>query len=215
MTRESTDRVDFASEPIGQFYAWWRGDPLPAVAMPRHLTIEPVGESPGDAPIPGMECGEARQRIEAGHRPWIARIGDEIVAWGWVATREAGISELGLWFPLPERERYLWNFVTRPAWRGQGIYPAMLRAILARELDADRFWIGHDLDNAASRSGILKAGFTLVGAVYRMTGGGLAHVPDGPAGRAQAAAALLGLPLVCQPNDAHRPQSSPDRPSRH
>jgi GNAT superfamily N-acetyltransferase len=90
-------------------------------------------------------------RFAAGHRAYVARMGDEYAAWGWVATREAKIGELGLSFSVPEGERYLWNFVTRPAFRGRGIYPRLLQEIVRQESrTADRFWIVYAPENHAS-----------------------------------------------------------------
>mgnify|MGYP001359646024 CR=1 FL=1 len=117
------------------------------------------------------------------------------MGWGWVATREAEISELGLTIALPPGNRYLWDFVTRPAWRGRGIYPSLLQAIVARE-GATRYWIGYDEGNLASARGVARAGFVRVGSVLRAGDGGLAFAPDGPPERARAAARLLGLPVV-------------------
>src|SRR5262249_35635739 len=53
-------------------------------------------------------------------------------------------------------------------WRGLGIYPRLLQAILAREAgEAQRFWIGHVRENRASGRGIVKAGFGTIGATDR------------------------------------------------
>ncbi len=63
---------------------------------------------------------------------------------------------------LTPSDRALWDFVTFEAWRGRGIYPLLLQAILRTEQsEAERFWIGHRADNDASKRGILKAGFQL------------------------------------------------------
>ena len=186
-----------ASAPalVGHFYAWWRGDPLPALPPVPGLTAAPSEDDRLVAGLMGTDEGAVRERRRRGHRPWLARIVDEPAGWGWVATGEAGIPELGVAFALPPGERYLWDFVTLPAWRGHGVYPALLRAILAQE-GATRFWIGHDRGNAASARGIAKAGFRDVGVAHRLPDGRLAFVPRAPADRAAAAAALLGLPLA-------------------
>ncbi|MGH9176090.1 MAG: GNAT family N-acetyltransferase, partial [Vicinamibacterales bacterium] len=87
----------------------------------------------------------------------------------------------------------LWGFVTVPAWRGQGIYSALLQAILCGEA-ADRFWIGHDIGNTASARGILKAGFTSVGAAVQCADGVLRYRRASDDERSRAAQALLGMP---------------------
>lgn len=53
--------------------------------------------------------------------------------------------------------------VTDDAYRGRGIYPAVLRAIRARRTDARRLWVMAEAENTPSLRGIEKAGFRLVG----------------------------------------------------
>ena len=134
--------------------------------------------------------------MRAGHRPYIAHLGPDPVAYGWSATCEAefgGLQE----FKGPPANRYLWDFATLPAWRGLGIYPRLLQTIVAREAgDAERFWILNQLGNSASASGITKAAFHVVGEVVFLIGGGLGLVPIGRIDRARAGAELLGLRLI-------------------
>jgi GNAT superfamily N-acetyltransferase len=115
------------------------------------------------------------------------------------------IGELGIKLQLASGERYLWDFVTLPDFRGQGIYAGMLQAILATEADAQRFWIGHDFGNVASARGILKAGFQPVNALYREADGRFVlyaypEVEGRPTvlERAAAGAVVLGLSLAGQ-----------------
>ena len=60
------------------------------------------------------------------------------VGYGWAATRRASIGELGLAFALPRDERYLWDFATLPAYRGLGLYPRLLQAMLRAEEEEER-----------------------------------------------------------------------------
>ena len=194
---EPIPRAEAAGGPelVGHFYAWWRGDPLPPLPPVPGLTAVPSEDERLVASLSGIGDGAVRERVRRGHRPWLARIAGEPAGWGWVATGEASIPALDVAFALPPGDRYLWDFVTLPAWRGRGVYPALLQAILAQE-EAERFWIGHDRDNAASARGIAKAGFREVGAAYRLPDGRLVIVPRGPADRVGAAVALLGLPTT-------------------
>lgn len=184
--------------PVGSFYTWWRGDPLTPLPPLAGLEVG-VPADPALATRFGLDPAEVAARLAGGHRIYVARLDGRPVAYGWVATAEATIGELGLRFSLPPANRYLWDFFTGSAWRGLGIYPRLLQAILGREEDAERFWVGHDTPNVASRRGILKAGFQEVGQVYRTVGAGLVLVPVGPLDRAVAAARLLGLSLVAGP----------------
>jgi GNAT superfamily N-acetyltransferase len=135
----------------------------------------------------------------AGHRFYLAHIDGVLAASGWVAAFSASIGELGLAFAVPSHDRYLWDFVTLPAWRGHGIYPRVMQAILGAEAaHAGRFWIITAPENVASARGIAKAGFQEVS--------NLAFTPDHrPSAvvvdaqrqaRAKIGAALLGVPRL-------------------
>lgn len=181
-------------EPFGIFYGWWRGDSLPPLEWPTGLTTERLdNEQPAPA-VETLDPAEAATLRGEGHRLYIARIGTAIVGYGWAATATASIGELGVEMRLAPDERYLWGFVTLPAWRGRGIYPALIQAMLRREADAVHFWIGHDVGNDASARGILKAGFTPVGEAYRDADGALRYARSGDDERARAAQNLLGMP---------------------
>lgn len=185
---------DLPGVPGGSWYTWWSGDPLPTLpALPGFMASRVDDDSPF-ARIGAAEVAEARAHIRAGNRLYLARLGAASVGYGWCATEAASIGELRLSFTLPARNRYLWGFVTLAEWRGRGIYPQLLRAILAAELGAaDRFWIGHEPGNVASSRGILKAGFRRVGDIYFLPGGGLGLLADGAPERGSAAAAVLGV----------------------
>jgi GNAT superfamily N-acetyltransferase len=116
-----------------------------------------------------------------------------------VAQRQGDIDEAALHFRLPPGERYLWDFATLPEWRGRGLYPRLLQAIIRLEdAGGQRLWIGHETGNDASRKGIERAGFRVVGAVHGVPGR-LWMDPVGPAERSEAAACLLEVPLGSAP----------------
>jgi ribosomal protein S18 acetylase RimI-like enzyme len=84
-----------------------------------------------------------------------------LATYGWVSFKEEWISELGLHIQLTPGEAYIWDCATLPAYRGQGLYPALL-AHIALELRAEglrRVWIGADTGSIASQKGIVRAGF--------------------------------------------------------
>ncbi|GAB3163152.1 hypothetical protein GCM10027291_02270 [Telluribacter humicola] len=118
------------------------------------------------AEIGQTSVDEARKRFAAGHKAYVAYLHGLPTAFGWVATHTARIGELNHEFQLPARHRYLWNFRTLIDFRGLGIYPHLLQAILKDELtNSEQIWIMHAPENTASERGILKAGFTLTGQV--------------------------------------------------
>lgn len=151
----------------GYRYTWWRGDVLPPLLPIPHFRVEHLPDSPLLAQLHQLDVSIIQGRIRAGNQPYVAFLHDNPVAYGWVATQTERIGT-GLEWPLATQDRSLWDFVTLPAWRGQGFYPRLLQAILKIEVtQAERFWIGHTPENSASRRGILKAGFqpTIMGVI--------------------------------------------------
>jgi CelD/BcsL family acetyltransferase involved in cellulose biosynthesis/peptidoglycan/xylan/chitin deacetylase (PgdA/CDA1 family) len=103
------------------------------------------------------------QRFRRGDRVAILRHGDQLVHVSWYALRDKiDISyELGATYvvPLPSPHMLIYDCWTKPSYRGQGIYPAVLMR-LYRELSAIApVCIYVRLDNEASVKGIEKAGF--------------------------------------------------------
>src|SRR5688500_10045947 len=92
---------------------------------------------------------DMQRRFDECHRAYVAWFNGERAAFGWVATRTARIGELGATLEVPDGERYLWNFVTFPAFRGLGIYPRLIEAIVGDEPDAETFWIAYAPENHA------------------------------------------------------------------
>jgi GNAT superfamily N-acetyltransferase len=124
-----------------------------------------VHDAPLLASLHQLYLPAIQARLQAGNRPYVAFMQGTPAAYGWVAAQRERIAE-GIEWPLGADDRSLWDFTTLPAWRGQGVYPRLLQAILQAEVaEAERFWIGHTLENMSSRRGILKAGFqpTLLG----------------------------------------------------
>lgn len=192
-----------SGDPIGLFHTWWRGDPLPDLGAEPGLMIEPVDGDRLTTAMPWLDEREVRDREQQGHRPYLARHKGGPVAYGWSATATASIGELGITLELPPGNRYLWDFVTLPEWRGRRIYPRMLQSIIQHEAEVERFWVGHDYSNVASARGIARAGFCQTGALYRLPDGSFALVPGGtrgdgtpPVERTIAAAALLKVPVA-------------------
>jgi GNAT superfamily N-acetyltransferase len=185
-------------DPIGLFHTWWRGESLPDFPDVPGLAIGQTDDIFLIATMSGIDVGLLWERSHRDHHAWLARIDGKPVAYGWVAAGDLSIGELGLDIELEPSSRYLWDFLTLPRWRGRGIYPRLLQAIIDHEAAAERFWIGHDFDNVASARGIAKAGFCQVGAVYRLPDGGLALTPDGSIDHAKAACEQFGIRLVDQ-----------------
>lgn len=174
---------------------WWASDPLPSLRQLANFYVQPSADDLVVAGLNGLTVDEVARRRTAGHRPYVGYLKGIPVAYGWCATQQASIGELGLEFVLPVGNRYLWDFATLPAWQRRGIYPHLLRAILAQEWpEAERFWIIFAPENLPSGAGMHKAGFTPVGELSFRADGTVALASLHP--RALAGAALLGVPLL-------------------
>ena len=177
------------------FATWWRGDPLPDLPPLPSLSTRRVTRWEETRRVTGLTENRVLLRYQAGHRLYAAFLEDEPVAYGWAAKQSGGIDELDFSFAVPPGNCYLWDFVTLPAWRGRGVYPHLLQAILREEDAVNRFWIGYEAHNEASARGIAKAGFRVVGDLVvsdgRVTGFQAFEVGE----RTRAAGAVFDLPL--------------------
>jgi hypothetical protein len=163
------------------------------------------------AQLAELEESEVVRRLEDGHQVFLLRVAGQPAAYGWSATGPAHIGGLALHLRVPPGERYLWDFVTLPRFRGRGLYPLLLQEILRRQqAEASWFWIGHDPDNEASRRGILKAGFRLAGHVWWLRGGELGFIGASAAEPelTHGAARALGLRHLHTREDQHRAPSA-------
>lgn len=180
---------------VGPWYAHWPDDPLPPLSPLPGFTTAPATDDRALAALAEIDLAEVATRRAAGNMPYLAYLAGQAVACGWSTAGIVEIGELGLTFALPPGNRYLWGFVTAPHYRGRGVYPRLLQAILSAEGSATRAWIGHEPHNTASARGILNAGFRCVGDVFRTPAGTFLLTPAGPLDRARAGADLLGATL--------------------
>ena len=168
-----------------------RNDPMPSLSPLAALEVHHVWDVEFMAELQGRSHAEIQRRFDEGHRPYVAWWDEKPAAWGWVATRSANIGELGATFEIPARQRYLWNFVTLPSYRGLGIYPRLLQAIVQAEAaDAESFLIAYAPENHASGSGIMKAGFVAQAEMSFDNGGRPALRAMVPGGGARASRVL-------------------------
>ena len=177
--------------------AWWRGDSVPELSLLPGFRVEASRDEHLIAHINRLAQNEVRQRLHTGHQPFLAFVEQTPVGYGWMATQDASIGELGLQFALPETDRYLWDFATLPEWQGYGIYPRLLQHILMlQEPTVEHIWIIHAPENSPSGAGMSKAGLLPVGQLSFGVDGEVGLAPFGLLERAQAGAALLGIPLI-------------------
>ena len=180
------------------FATFWSEDTLTPIGSLPGVTAGPTSDWDELAEINHISRAEVIDRINNGHRPYVARMDGQPVAYGWLATRKISIGELDINVELPPDDRYLWDFATLPDWQGRGLYPRLLQAILEQEIQhAKRFWIIHAPDNLPSGAGMSKAGFEFVGQLSFTADGkvGLAPYSDSTE-RARIGADLLQVPLI-------------------
>ena len=176
---------------------WWRGDSVPELSLLSGFRVEASRDTHLIADITRLAPGEVDQRMHTGHQPYLAYVEQTPVGYGWMATQEASIGELGLQFALPATDRYLWDFATLPEWQGYGIYPRLLQHIVMQQSSTvERIWIIHAPENSPSGAGMTKAGLLPIGQLSFQGDGGVALAPFESRERAQAGAALLGIPLI-------------------
>ena len=148
-------------------YTFSQSDKLTPGKIPAGLKMEVSTDIRLLSILGNTTTEEVTKRLANDNMAFVAYVNDQPAAFGWMARDNARIGELNHEFILPTGNRYLWNFRTMEAYRGQGIYPALLQYILQQgDEEANRFWIIHAPENNASLKGIQKAGFVYVGKLY-------------------------------------------------
>lgn len=180
---------------------WQTGDPLPLLPPPHttltSFTIQHVTHIAQISQLNKISQQEVTERLQHQHHFYLATVEDTPVAYGWVAHAKGEIGEIDLAFTLPERECYLWDFQTNPQWRGRGIYPRFLQAIVQQEQSqVDRFWIMYAPGNTAAAHSIAKAGFRYIADLTYTDGRASGIILFEQSQQADAAANLLKLPIV-------------------
>lgn len=158
--------------PFRRFWAYERGTlwtmvldgNVPAPVAAPSITFGEVPPEAAESLAARMgpeQLPEVRRRFAAGRRCFVARIGDEIAAYGWVSQGVEHIGELERSLHMQPDEAYIWDCATLPAYRRKGHYTALLGhiAALLQGEGVRRLWIGTSLQNRPSLQGMAAAGF--------------------------------------------------------
>jgi GNAT superfamily N-acetyltransferase len=173
------------------FATWWRGDSVPDLGALPGFAARPETDRVLIRQVTGQPAPTVEARLGSGNDLFVATLDGKPVGYGWLAHRCGGIDELDFSFGLPAGDAYLWDFATLPNWRGLGVYPHLLQAIVRHASGVERFWIGYEARNLASARGIQKAGFRVIGDL-EVTGGRVSgFAVDEPGERAVAARAIF------------------------
>ena len=83
-------------------------------------------------------------RLARGCRCFVVRLDESIAGYGWLSTGPEWIGELQLEITAAPGEAYVWNCVTLPERRRQGVFRSVLAGIqaTARREGLTRLWIG-------------------------------------------------------------------------
>jgi GNAT superfamily N-acetyltransferase len=120
----------------------------------------------------GVEAPLVAMRRARGCRCFAAWKEAAAAGYGWVSSGPEWIGELGLEIRPPAGEAYVWNCVTLPPHRRQGIFRSLLIQVVAtaREEGISRLWIG-SVDGVGDPA-VLQAGFVPVLSFRVITLGG-------------------------------------------
>ena len=110
----------------------------------------------------GVEGDLVAERMARGCRPFAAWVESRIAGYGWLSTGREWIGELQLEIAPRAGEGYVWNCVTLPEHRRQGIFHSLLTGIPAatRRERMNRLWIGSvaiPAENAVRAAGFAPA----------------------------------------------------------
>lgn len=138
-------------------------------------TLSELADLAGEYPdeFDGARVMRARERLKRGDRLFFAMSGDTIVhvAWITVGHEVRAEAELGPHARLPTKTPVpvIEDCWTPPAWRGRGVYSAVLDTLCrTAEATYPLVFIGCLERNRASRRGIEKAGFELAFRMRRL-----------------------------------------------
>lgn len=120
------------------------------------------GSSPAVAVAMGWEADLVPIRLGRGCRCFAISRGGEVVAYGWLSSRVEWIGEVRLEISPATGEAYIWNCVTLPAHRRQGMFTAILLGICetAKSEGLTRLWIASG--EGGAEKALVVAGFTPV-----------------------------------------------------
>lgn len=144
-----------------------------AVSAASRLPIEDLG--PGVDPeeivavarASNLTATEVALRLARGSRCVALSVDGEVATTCWVSECAEWLGELEGWFVPGPGDAYVWDCATRPVFRGNHLYPYLLRQTLDR-LSSDGVrgvWIATEWNNWQSARGVTQAGFRPVGAV--------------------------------------------------
>lgn len=110
----------------------------------------------------GAEAGLVATRLARGCRAFAVCRDEQLAGYGWLSTGPEWIGEAGFEIRPGPSEGYIWNCVTLPAYRRQGVFAELLASLVGRAgaEGLTRLWIASLAGTA--ESAVRRAGFSEV-----------------------------------------------------
>lgn len=159
-------------------YERWLEAPVPPGTLPPAVELVVV-QTPAEAREAGGPWQpDAFQRLGDGQVCVVALHGRDVIAYCWLSRGPVLVAEIDRLVAPGSDEVYLYDAFTIPAWRGRGLFWAMLLRLLAfaQARDWRRALIFARASNRASRRAIERSGFELFRVAYRVELWGLEHL---------------------------------------
>lgn len=152
-----------------------------------------VWDSPAAAGRNARWHPDAERRFREGQACAVAHDGSEVVAYCWLATTPVRVAEIGHLVVPGGEDVYLYDAFTVEAWRGRGLFTALLAELLAfaRARGRQRALIFALARNRASCRAIERAGFEVFRTAWRVRLGGLEHLWFRPRGARSSPVTLV------------------------
>jgi len=160
-----------------EFGTFWVSDSANGLPPKCSARVETTFEELGIANLDALQVAmnlpsqeSIHQRLQNDRRCFGLKIGEQIVAYGWVTRGVESVGELERDFHLYNDEVYVWDCGTVPAWRGKRCYSALLSHLIHQfhQEGVPRIWIGASRQNQPSIQGIIHAGFQhIIDLIYK------------------------------------------------
>ena len=107
-------------------------------------------------------------RFDRGEKCYVALINERVTSYIWSSRASVGVDEINMAVKPSAEEAYLYDAFTIKKWRGNNLYPAVLKLALetAEKEKLKRSLIFVEHKNTASRKGVSKVGFEQFQTLY-------------------------------------------------
>lgn len=162
--------------PSAPVCLWDIGLPIGTADTGAQWPCAPVElQQAGDlADLMGTPVDEVKARM-AWSRAYAGWVGDQVATVGWASQTDTWIGEIASTIRPAAGEAYIWDCRTAPAFRGRGLYRALLARILLdlSQAGVERAWIATLDQDGPGYRGVRGAGFRPVARIQYVELAGL------------------------------------------